>query len=344
MTHEARDRIVTALSAEQSPLRDEGVELFLDHVLGRPLGELVDLHEIRDIVIEALTADNVALHVARHVKPGFERYGALTRELGETVGGLIPEKSVDDIHAIVAKSKVPRAKWAEGMIEPSLIRRLFAPVWTNLLLNFAKKMPIPGAGVGGGAAAAASSAVGRGLGGVASRLSKSVQERAEKIADAGRSVMGGLGAELEKRVQSTARDFSESAQSIWRDALKDRLKSAEGRELLGQIQRQVVEHLVVTRLSALHEDVEQVPLDDIFAAAPRILEHAVRRPFIQKLVEREIDAFLAHEGRRSLSQLMAELGILDRVRKVARERASNVFQAVATSAAFAGWVDRLLTE
>ncbi len=342
MTHEARDRIVTALSADQSPLRDEGVELFLDHVLGRPLGELVDLHEIRDIVIEALTAENVAHHIARHVQPGFGRYGALTRELGETVGGLVPDTSVDDIHAIVAKSKVPRAKWAEGMIDPALIRRLFAPVWTNLLLNFAKKMPIPGAGMGAGAAAAAGSAVGRGIGGVASRLSKSVQERAEKIADAGRSVMGGLGAELEKRVQSAARDFSESAQSVWRDAFRDRLKSAEGKEIVAQIQRQVIEHLVVTRLSALHEDVERIPVDDIFAATPRILEHAVRRPFIQKLVEREIDAFLALEGQRSLSELMAELGILDRVRRVARDRASDVFRAVATSSAFADWIERVL--
>lgn len=338
MTSSLKDRIAGLLTAESSPLREAGAAVLVDHVLDRPLVEIIDLAEVQQIVLSAFTEDNVERVVSRHVRPGFERYEAAAHRTGETVGGLVPDDSVTHIRTIVKKSRLPRAKWAEGIVEPSLVRRLFAPVWAHLLLNFAKKMPVPGASAASGAAAAAGSAVGKGLGGVAGRLGKS----AERFVGAGRAVMGGLGAEVEKRIQSAARDFSEGAQTMFRDALRDRLKSDEGKALVDQMSRQIVDHVLVTKLGDLHEDVKRMPMDDIFGAVPKIVAHAAKRPFVTKLVAEEVAAFVALEKDRPLRELLDEFGLLVAVRDLAVRRVSDLFRTAAATPSFDDWLGRLL--
>src|SRR5206468_3292871 len=106
-------------------------------------------------------------------------------------------------------------------VDAALFRRLFAPVWTNLLLSFAKRLPLPGMGGGGGAAGGgAAGAVGRGVSGIAGRITRSAKEQAERLVDAGKSVMGGLGTEVERRLQAAAKDFSDSAAEVFREALE----------------------------------------------------------------------------------------------------------------------------
>ncbi len=340
MTDSTKDRIVRILSSAESPLREEGVALAVDHVLDEKLGRLVDVDRVREIVVQALTAPNVARVVERHVAPGFERYAAHVAKSEETVGGLVPD--ADAIRAIVDKSRLPRAKWADGMVDPALIRKLFAPVWANLLVSFAKRLPLPGMGTATGAAVAASSAVGRGVGGIAERIGRSVQERAEKIVDAGRSAMGGIGAEVEKRLHTAARDFSDGAAEVFREALADRLKSREGREIVGQISRQIVDHVLMTKLAELHVDVAALPMAEIFRGVPDILAHGARRKFVAELVEQEIAAFLAIEGDRTLRAVLDEMGIVEHVRDAAVRQASAILRDLFASDAFEGWLGRLL--
>jgi hypothetical protein len=342
MTEATRDRIVRALTAEESALRDEGVSLIVDHVLGQKIRELVDLEASRAIVVRALTEENLARIVGQHLRPAWRRYAEHVEDSEETLGGFVPEPSREKIRAIVGRSKLPRGKWAQGIVDPALMRRLFAPVWANLLLNFAKRLPVPGMGGPSGAAAAASGAVGRGVGGIAGRLTRSVQERAEKIVDAGRTAMGGLGAEVEKRLQAAAREFSDGAADMWREALQDRLKSTEGRELVSQITRQVVDHLMMTKLSDLHEDAARLPIEDMIDLAPAIVGHSAPRAFVQELVSGELSAFLAVEGDRPLGELLLEMGILEPVRAATIREIGRIARGLFGSPAFGSWVGRLL--
>jgi hypothetical protein len=342
MSEATRDRIVSALAAEESALRDEGVGLIVDHVLGQKLRDLVDLEGSRAIVVRALTPENLARIVGLHVKPGWRRYAEHVQGSGETLGAFVPEPSREKIRRIVGKSKLPRGKWAQGIVDPVLMRRLFAPVWANLLLNFAKRLPVPGMGGASGAASAAGGAVGRGVGGIAGRLTRSVQERAEKLVDAGRTVMGGLGAEVEKRLQAAAREFSDGAADMWREALQDRLKSAEGRELVAQITGQVVDHLMMTKLSDLHEDAARLPIEDMIDLVPGIVGHSAPRAFVQEIVSGELAAFLAVEGDRTLSELLGEMGILEEVRAATVTQIGRIARGLFASPAFGSWIGRLL--
>jgi hypothetical protein len=338
MSEVPRDRVVRLLSAQDSPLRDELAQMVVDCALDQPLSDFVDFEQGRSIVVRALTKENLSRIFSRHVGPGFARYTKRVATSDETLGGLVPEPARVRIRRIIDQSKPPRAKWAQKMVDPALLRKLFAPVWANLFASFAKRLPLPGVSA---MAAAASGAGGVGAT-IAGRLTKSVQERAEKLVDRGRSAMGGLGAEVEKRVQAAAREFSDGAAGIWREALEARLKSAEGREIVSEIVTQALAHLVAAKLVDLHDDAKDADVPEILEAAAEIVGHSVTREFIERIIVQEVSAFVELEGKRSSREIFAELGVLDEVRRVAVSQVGGLARTLFAAPAFADWVARLL--
>ncbi|HEY2735480.1 MAG TPA: hypothetical protein VGI70_15890, partial [Polyangiales bacterium] len=189
------------LSAPTSPLREEGVRLFVDHALSHKVSETIDLQAVHALVLRALTEVNVARVVSQHVKPGYQRYGAAVTSSDARVGDIVSDAARDKLREVAAGLRWPKAKWTRGAIDPALLRKLLSPVWMQVMLNFAKRFSIPGASANPHTAAAAPAAV-RGIAGM---LGRSVQQRAERLVDAGRSVMDSLGIDVEKKLQSAAR-------------------------------------------------------------------------------------------------------------------------------------------
>jgi hypothetical protein len=331
--------IVQKLVAEDSPLRKEGISLAIEFLLSRRVNDLVDLKETRDIVLRSLTEDNLRRIMARHVKPGWRRYSTLALAAKDTVGALVPDDARRGIRDTVSSSRLPKAAWAQGAVDPALVRKLFAPVFTNVLMAFAKKLPLPGAA---GAAAEASQNVGREVGTIASRLTRTVQKRAEKLVDAGRTVMGGIGAEMEKRFQASAREFSEGAVGLWREALRERLQSDEGRELMRQISQQATDHVMMTPIAEIQKDAERLPIDAILDLTPAIVAHASAGVFVRRIVDEEIRAFLEAEGDHTLGELLDELGVADPTRAAVERRFDALARELFVSEAFAAWVTRLI--
>jgi hypothetical protein len=329
------ERIIAALGRDGSPLLQEGVTLAVDHLLGSRLTDVIDLAEVAEIVLTGLNEENVARAVSRHVKPGWVRYSAKAGAATEPVSAFVPDAAREAIRKMVITTKPPPARWAENMVDPALLRKLLAPVWVNLLVNFGKR-------VMGGSPDSGGSATGRVASSIAGRLSRSVQERAEKLVDAGRSVMGNLGAEVERRVQATAREFADGAQSLFRESLRDRLESEEGRELVARIAGGVVDHVMKTELSALQADAARLPVDGILDTVPGIVSVAVSGPFVQSIVRAEVAAFVDVEGARTLAELLDETGLRERVRALMIQRGSSVVQGVVATPGFAAWLERLL--
>jgi hypothetical protein len=338
MSEAPRNRAVRLLSTEESPLRDELVAMAVDYALDQPLSDFVDFEQGRIIVVRALTKENLGRIFSRHVDPGFSRYTKRVATSAETLGDLVPEPARARIRRIIDQSKPPRAKWAQRMVDPALFRRLFAPVWANLFASFAKRLPLPGVSA---MAAAATGAGGMGAA-IAGRLTRSVQEHAEKLVDRGRSAMGGLGAEVEKRVQAAAREFSDGAAGIWREALEARLKSDEGREIVAEIVTQALAHLVATKLADLHDDAKDANVPQILEATAEIVGHSVTRAFIEETIEQEVTAFVELEGKRSSREIFDELGVLEDVRRVALSQVGGLARRLFAAPAFADWVARLL--
>ena len=329
-------RALARLTAPESELRDELVASVLEHVLAQPVREIVNLESVRTLVTSTLSEANLERVVERHVRPGWRRYAQAIAGSDAHVGALVPEAARPRIHAIAGALRLPRARWAKGAVDPVLVRRFLAPVWTQVLLSFATRLPIPGiGGVAGGKREGA---------GVAGFLARSVQGGAEKLIDRGRSMMGGLGAEVERRLLEAARGFSDNAAEIFRDALRERVASEEGRELLARITTGVVERVFDAKFSDLQLDADGLPLDAVFDVAPQVVAHAAPGAYVQAIVEREIAAYLALEGERTVLELLDELGIAAELRALVLAHGQALARGFFAAPAFADWLSRVLAD
>jgi len=228
-------RIVEALSAEDSPLRDSSVEMITEFLLDRRVAELIDVEALVQVTLASLSEENVTRVVAEHLSPAWDRHRVRSEAEKETVGDALPKKVQKELAVIASRTKPPPAAWAQGAVDPKLFRELVAPVLQNTLISFAQKlvagMTSKGEDEGEGGDEK--------RGGIADRLRRGAQKRAGQIASVGKSVVGTIGAELDKRMSDTAKEFSTSAQRELRDAFRERLKSDRGRELAAEIRRQL---------------------------------------------------------------------------------------------------------
>jgi hypothetical protein len=341
-----RARIVGALVAEGSAPRAQCVTLVVDFLLDRPVRELVDVDAVADIVAAGLARDVAARLMERHVVPAIERHDRRVRESGETLGDHLPDDVRARLVTLLAGADGPRAAWARGAVDPALVRRLLAPVLQEVLLGFARKLP----GLGGdGGSGEAHDDAGRGgggagalLGGVAGRLKRGVERRAERLVDVGRTVLGGLGAELERQVQTAARDFSQGAVAGLRDAVRARLKSPEGRETMAALRRQVLERLLATPLHDLHDDLARLPLRELAALVPDVAQHDATRAGVRAALREEVAAAVAVYAGDTARAWFAEAGLAETVRASLCARGDTLAAGLFGGDRFAAWLDALL--
>ena len=332
-----RDRIVAALTADDSALRTKGVDMLLDFVLDVPLAEWVDADDLARIVVEGTTGDNAGRFADKHLAVGRARWRERFEASGETPRDLLGPAASEDLHRIIADAPMPKAKWSKGMVDPKLVQKLVAPVVQDTLISFAKNLPIPGVGGGGGE----TSDRGRG-GGSMFGIRKRLKAEAERLAEKGRDALGGLGAELERQIKNAARDFSENASTEFRRAMQNRVKSPEGKKLVAEIREQIVETVLDTPIHALAADLDTVPDADLVALAAPIADHNRDREAFANAVKAEIQAALELEGESTGRTWLTEQGQLDDVRAAASKQLDPLARAFFGADAFAGWLDDML--
>lgn len=306
----------SGIEAVRAALADDGVrgvlvEQLVGFGLGRPASTFIDPGEVVEVLATAVTEENALRVGQRWIEPVWERHKERSRGEADTVGDAVPTADRERIRALLRDARVPRAQWAEGAVDPQLVRDLFAPVLQQTLLGFVRRLP----GLGGADAPGASS--GGALGGFAGAFGKRALEQAGRLADVGRGVLGGA---LDERVQQLAREFSRGALGGMREAVRERLKSDEGKRLVGQIREQAFERLLVAQVHELMEDAEAVPMERVREVAASLVAFNARRDFVHSAVRQEVEAWLALEGSRPVEDLLAEAGLLDTVRRLLTAR------------------------
>jgi hypothetical protein len=304
-------------------------------VLGLRLRDAVDLERVRVIVLSAMSEASVQRIVEKHAQPGHHRHARAIVGSGVLVGSLVPEAARASMHAIAAKLRLPRARWAQKAFDPVLVRTLLAPVWTQVLMSFTTKLPIPGlAGVVNQGTAPT---------GVTGLLARAAMQRAGNLVDRGKNVIGSLGIDVDKRLAEAARGFSDSAAQIFRTALQERLASDEGRALFARIASGALDHVLGTKIEDLQQDLDDLPVDDVFALVPQLVAYAAQTAYVQDIIRRELDSYLALEGDRTLAELLGELGVLELTRGALIERGTAHTASFLHSPRFADWLQRALS-
>lgn len=328
---ELSSQIVERLSAVESPQRAGLAQQIVDHVLSQPLREVVAPEELLPIVLATLTRENLARELERLVQPGLRRYSAAVADAPERLGDLVPDEAVALLQKQLQQPSGARGRWLRGAVDPSLLKRLLGPVWVQLLMSFARLVP----GMGG----KSGSGMGSGLAGV---LGRSVQQSAGRVLGVGKSALEGLGIDLEKKLMAAARDFSDGALSVWNQALRERLQSPEGKAIATQIKHGVLEHVLKARLSDIDRDAVALPLEPYADLVPLIVSHAVRVPFVRKIIDGELQAYLSVAGDRRLDELLTELGVLASVRGWLVARVDAQLLRFCQTPAFASWIAQLV--
>ncbi|HJL05484.1 MAG TPA: hypothetical protein RMH85_34890 [Polyangiaceae bacterium LLY-WYZ-15_(1-7)] len=291
---------------EDEALRRRGVALVVDQLLARPLGDLVDVTGLTELAQAFLAAAPVARGLDDHAVPAVGRFLTATEEAELTVGELLPPAQADALEALVVDLRLPRFAWARDTVDGELLKKLFAPVLQELLLQFVGKLP----GVGGFAGALAK------MGGKATR---------------------GVGA----GVQGIAREFSRAAVGGLRDALSARLASDEGRAIVREIRAQAFRRTLTVPLSTILHDLEGLPWAGFAGELPPIVEQNARSAFGRALLRAEIEAFLAVEGDKTLGAFLDEVGALPTVRAWVRVQAETLLGSLLADDAFGDWLTEL---
>jgi hypothetical protein len=333
--------ILQRLAGSQTTYRTQLAELVVDGILAARLRELVDITQLPAAVTRGMSVENVRRVVEQHAAPGFARYAHAIAEHAARVGELVSPAAHQKLHALARKFQVPRARWAAHALDAGLVRQLLRPVWTQVLLNFAKRLPVPGVS-GAAAASRGPTAGGASSSSITGFLARSVQGGAEKLIDRGRSAMGGLGAEVERRLSAAARDFSDTAAQAFRESLLERLQTDEGRELLGQLLAGLTDHVLRTRFADLQKDLDVMPIAELFDLLPDLVSFAARSGFVQEIVERELSEWMLAHGDRTLGELLQEYGLMADIRPLLVHRIETVAAGVIATPAFAQWIEGLL--
>ena len=327
-------RIVDRLAGEHG---ERMLSLVIEFMLEQPVSTYVHVDDLIRLVSLASTGPNASRQIEQHIRPGWERHLARCEASGDTLGAALPQDVQSRIPRLILDTRPPKSAWAKDAVDPKLIREFFAPVLQGFLLGFARKLPIPGRT--GSAPAEERSRTGFGL---RNRIKESASKRAEKFVEAGKNVLGGLSAEVERQIQTAARDFSQSAERDVRRALVDRVRSDEGRALLTEIVEQAVSHVLETPISAMNEDVDALPWDDLWALVPPTVEHNRDRGPVVEAIEEELRALVEVEGERPVRELLDESGLLDDTVAAILEHSRAPATAFFASDSFRALVDDLV--
>ena len=333
-----RASILALLDAHESASRRALAVLIVDHLLARPVADWVDVESLAPILLRALDEANMARALERHVAPGIRRVRAAAGAADERIGSAVPDASRAELLALLTSPHGPRFGWLRGALDPERLRRLLAPAFQELLLQFAGKLSL--GGLTGGAP-------GQGQGptaGLVGRLGRRVSKSTERLVNVGRSMADGLGVDLEARFKEVARDFSQGAVGGLQQALAARLRSTEGQALLGELTAGALDHILATPIETVLADLDRLPLERALALVPPITAGVLARELGRSCLEGELRAWLELEGQRSLAELLDEAGIGEEARALAVERADAAARELVTSEAFREWLDELLSK
>jgi hypothetical protein len=329
-----RGRVLSRLRGLDGKWRTELCELSIDQLFGQRLRELIEPEALTQLLLVSLREQPVRRALERQIGPLLARHAQACAGSELRLRELVGPRAHDKLLALAPKLRLPPGRWARSAVDPALVRQLLGPVWSQVLVHFAKRLTLAGTG-GAGA---------RPRAGLTSILARSMEEQAQRLIDRGRSMMGGLGSEVERRLMAAARDFSDNAAQLFRAALIARVESDEGRMLVAEIVRGVIDQTMHARLSDLQTDLDALPLADILELVPDLVSHAVSSAFVEDSVQRELAAWLTLEADRTLGELLDESGSRLLVRELLTRQLDRMLISLAQRPAFERWIDRLLED
>lgn len=309
-------------------LHDGGWERFagawIDHLLARPIADLIDPGWIADLSVALLEAsvDNPQTEAWIRARVTALRERVPTGALRAAV----PADVVRPLSALLRRPYAPDEALVRRLLRHDAVERLLKDTLMSALQGFARRLRPP-AGFPQGP-------FGPGLGKLRDSFGAGMRE----------GLLGGLSHELERQAEQKAREFVDSALQSVMDEVATHLCDPAHAPRYGAYRAYLLDTLLDTPLNTLAREGDKLDLDEVVKTTQAIGRALVRRTELKGEIRRGVALLAREAGQMTAGEAMAESGIAESAWRPSAE-AMLVREARAFSAtpAFQAWLTTLLT-
>ena len=318
------------------------VGLAMEHVLSRPVAELVDADWFADQLVGALGSASESAETERWLK---ERVADLRERVpDERLLKHAPDEVMGPLRQVVARPVSMERDLAHRLIDHSAIERLLADVISGSLESFVSKLkPLLAGGAarmpfgGGHSGRGFGGGLGGSIGGRLGALGKGMKGLGEEM-------LGGLSQEFEDKARERIGDFVRSTMSAAMGQVADHLCDPDNAALLGEYLVHILDTLLDTPLPALAAEVDKLDPDHLVATGAAVARSLSRREGFKGEIASVIRAALDEAGERSLRDFLAETGLEEGWRESVEEGLGQQVRVFVESPEFTGWLTELLAD
>jgi hypothetical protein len=316
------ERMLARLRGEPEQI-ESLVELALDHLLARPMAELVEPRWLAKAISDGVRASASSPEFERWVATRVEQALGRVDGLSGTLGDKLPVTLLGPLEQTLGRPYQPDRELVRALLDHPSTRAILGEILQANVLEFGKRMRAM--------MSDATSSPGRGSGGLASRL-----------AGVAKGVASAVGGELERQLEPKVKTFVDDILGVAVEMLVDRVSSeafapefASWRiDVLHAFMNQPVDRLVAER--------HKYPPQDFAADAAAILRALAAWRSLADQLEAALDELLREHGQVSAREFLDGSGLEDAWRPQLHRAMCEMAREVVETEAFSSWFRNLI--
>jgi hypothetical protein len=314
-------RILARLRDEPEQL-DALVEIGLDQLLARPLGELVDHRWLASAVAEGIRASarsgEFEAWVASRVEQALRRVDGLEGTLGDK----LPVTVLGPLEQALGRPYQPDRELVRALLDHPSTRAILREILQANLLEFGKRMRtmMPDAAKVGGLG-----------GGFASR-----------IAGVAKGVASAVGSELERQLEPKVKAFVEDILGVAVDMMVERVSSEGFAPEFARWRIDVLHAFMAQPVNRLVAERHKYPPEAFAADTAAILRALAAWRGLGDQIETILDELIREHGSTSAREFLDGSGLEEAWRPQLQQGLRDVARELVASEAFAAWLTQLV--
>ncbi len=301
--------------------------LLVDDALGRPLRELVDAAHLaataRDAILAMTASDAAAEHVANALELRANDLAAHEGPLGAEA----PPALTAGARALLELPMAPARDAVLRLIDREPVRKLLRAQVIDTLVAFGRKAASP----------VSDSSLARGIGGLSKLAFGQLSSRPNPLG----SIATAVSNEVEKQVERRAAEFADTAVTGILEGMAAQISDPSRAADQAAVRVALLEGALEITGAELAALARPALRDQVDVARHALASWAGDATFVAD-VEAAVEKQLAHEGDRTLGELLGDLAIRDVVVTRGRAVVLAAITRVAAGAPFATWLRDLL--
>lgn len=298
---------------------------WVDHLLGRPLGDLLDPALVADLIVTTLeaTVDNPTTE--RWIRSRIDE--ARARLPAGNLRARVPANVVLPLGRMLARPYSPDRLLVRRVLRHEAVESLFKETLVGAIGAFARKLRTPGLGSVGGMNPM------KGLGRLKDSFGEGMRE----------SLLGGLSQELERQAELRIREFVDGAIQTIMDEVAVHLCDPTHAARQGAYRAYLLDTLLDTDLRTLSRELDKLDPEAMVQTARAVLNALVGRPELRDELRGGLEALAREAGQKTVGEALREAGLDEASwRPSAEALLAREARSFGQSPAFRGWLGEIL--